>query len=1195
MAVRTEEEQEKAAREREQREKAAQKEARRKSLGMRYLSFFIWTSVNNISAATRRVSFAPEATLHTWNVVELPEDSTTSSASTNSTRRASSLTNGLPSPAHGPTATSDPSEPPSTPPEQVEELQVAASPAHQRDLHQKKRRRSSAIPPMNFNDPNEFSSSPASVMSDDIGPQEYENADEANDSSDTDDKDLEEDETVTGLDGDESTIQSMGGSSTSSSGRLDAALAQAARQAGTQGIEFDENGDITMEMADDEITNAFQPWVTKEKQGQQNLISQEAQVDQENVNHFLSLPNGDSHTETENEGEGTMEMTRAVGGILGAPQDMQTLPKGGKRKSIGGRRRSSMARRRSSGNESTIDDEDETMELTLAIGAIQENEQQADGNEEPENDEELTMELTSVLGGVVQPSKSEESLLDQSSSLRGGGDSTVNGGEMDMTFAGGGILPSISEITEPIEDQTMDITRAVGAILPQQLSTGDKAEAKALMELEADVGQLSASPFRSGPLQKPMGAGLNDERPLPALVHKVTMASEAGSPSLRSPQTRGSPRRIMGPRKSVTPKSPKKQVTPVKKPSTPSKQFTPQNVRPSTPDKTPPSKNVTMRSASPKKLFKAEIKAASKPGDTSTPKTTHTNPFFKRNSLTGTTTPNIILQPRRRRSSGLGADREGLGSPRVTELLDRRGSIGDNAKTFVPQSSTASEVRFENPQIMEQEIDRERKEDERRESGRDILQGEVDNQDQEEPKDMTANLRDMIGSLTPQKKKLNGRKSLATGTAKGLLGKRPAELDEDDDDDSTQKLRGREGSPVKKVKLPAPPAKIVMTGRITRANRKSLLETDGNANASTPSLRLSPSKNNTTPKDQPRFRDAEQPSPVKVTSFEQKLEGSSDLSEPLEREDRIHLQDFLNMTNIRFIELTTTKRRHTVAPDAPTEQSQGEKENEEREMKSDLESCIVAGTCTVPMLELYQHSCRELKNYIAEGRSIVKEIEADTYEENPPLFREYMSAPADVKPIMDNQFKNVKTHARYLSKAMWYEWRMKLLDGLKEGLSKIGEDMEQDHKLLLQQEQLLQPVLPALINEHDSLENQAHIAQAQADELTDCDQAELKSIRETLVSVDHDLEEKQKLVETLKNELREKEDHLEDILSRKHRYNKEIKTAERILQDCRGWNADEVASLRGKTFTPILFLPDSSLTLISQRQCFRGSSWLDYQ
>lgn len=133
---------------------------------------------------------------------------------------------------------------------------MKVSPTRQRDLHQKKRRRSSAIPLMNFNNPEEFSSSPysdSSVNSEDTGSQAFITADEA-DSSDSDDKDLVEDEsTVTGIDADDATAQSSlsarssGGSSTSSSARLDAALQQAARQAGTQGINYDEHGDITME------------------------------------------------------------------------------------------------------------------------------------------------------------------------------------------------------------------------------------------------------------------------------------------------------------------------------------------------------------------------------------------------------------------------------------------------------------------------------------------------------------------------------------------------------------------------------------------------------------------------------------------------------------------------------------------------------------------------------------------------------------------------------------------------------------------------------------------------------------------------------------------------------------------------------------------------------------------------------------
>ena len=1123
--------------------------------------------------ASRRVSFAPEATLHTWNVVELPEDSTTSSASTNSTRRASALTASAGSPYTGPQPplpSSDASEPPSTPPEQAEELQVAASPAHQRDLHQKKRRRSSTVPPLSENDTRDLSSSPASITSEDSGSQTFDPVDEHIDSSDSDDKDLEDEETVTGIDGDDSTIQSAAGNSTTSSGRLEAALQQAARQAGTQGIDFDENGDISMEMADDEVTNAFKPWMTKGSQLNRKLGDGSAHQDQENADPFSSVPRPTLHERQDEEGDGTMEMTTAIGSILPKSQQGQTSPKRSKRKSIVGRRRSSIARRRSSEDVSTMA-EDETMDLTLAVGGIQQDSERQGNDLSDSEDEELSMEFTSVIGGVVQPVKSERSAnlgLDQSESS----DTTINGEDMDMTFAGGGILPSITETTEPIEDQIMDVTTATGNILSKQLNSVNKPEAKALMELEADVGQLSASPFHDGLPQKPMGAGLTDVRPLPALMHKAAMASETGSPSLAPPQSSSAPRKSIGRRQSMTPQGFEKQPTPIKKPGTPSKQATPQADRPTTPGKTPPSKNITLRTASPKRLFKAEIKAAARDEAAPASKLDVQNPFFKRDSFTGTTTPSIILKPHKRRSSGVGADREGLGSPRVSELLDRRGSIGENASRFVPQGQSVAGVRFENPRVMSQEVDQERREEERRESGRTFLQDEADQQDLGEAKDATTDLKDMIESLTPQKRtKLNGRKSLAVGGAKGLLGKRPAELDEDDEDeDATKRLKGREGSPVKKIKLPAPPPKSATTGRVTRSNRKSLLEVDANVRTSTPTGPLSPFKNNTTPKGQPRFKDAERQSPEKVQSFEQKLEHPSKTVEVLEDEGRIYLQEFLNMTSIRFIELTTTKRRHTVAPNTAGDQSAKkpptkDESLEENEIKNDLESRVVAGICTVPMLELYQHSCRELKNYISEGRSIVKEIEADTYEENPPLFREYMAAPAGIKPIMDNQFKNVKTHARHLSKAMWYEWRMKLLEGLREGLLKIGEDLEQDRLCLTQQEQMIQPVLPDLIEQHERLENEAQTAQAQADELADCDQEELKYVRETLTEIEDDLEAKERMVEELQAQLKENEDRLETTVSQKERHLEDIKEAEKLLQSCRGWSSTEVAQLQGKT------------------------------
>ena len=908
----------------------------------------------------------------------MPEDSTTSSASTNFTRRASGLTANTGSPCRAPRLPRSPmpssegSEPPSTPPEQAEELQLAASPAHQRDLHQKKRRRSSGIPPMNFNNLEDFSSSPHSGGDEDTN-QSFVTAEEIDKDSDSSSNvdDLVEDETVTGVDGEDNTIQSTGSNSTVS-GRLEAALQQAAKQAGTQGIDYDEHGDITMEMADDEITNAFKPWLKQGKYVPQVVGDPSTLQNQENLNPFSPAFKANVGRESDiegNEGDaGTMEMTQAIGGILPAAEISQGSPKRRKRKTItGNNRKKSIAERRRSSGESFAGDE--TMDLTMAVGGIHQDQEAANVEQHNEyesdgDDEELTMEFTSLVGGMVQSQGSIDDQLAsqqllQDADHRDSANFSENDETMDITYAAGGILPSIVERTEPLEDQTqdMDTTRAVGAILPPQLDAGNKAEAKILMEQETNVGQLTASPFGT-PRQKPVGVGLMDERPLPG--HVRTVASETGSPGLARSQVQKDIRKSFDARASAAPKS--KQSTPIKKPSTPSKQLAPQPVRPLTPGKTPPSKNVSRETASPKKLAKVEIKPISIQPPNSSPRTKHQNLLFHEDSTTGATTPNVVLKPRQRRSSGLGVDREGLGSPAVTALLDKRGSIGERAITVIAQSQATSGVRFEDPQVMERQLDQERAEDHRRESDRDILEHEADAQDLEE-KDATANLKDMIESLTPQKKrKLNGRKSLHIGAARGLLGKRPAELDDGDvEDHSLKSLKGQEGSPVKKVKLPAPQPMTTTVGRNTRSSRLSLVEGSGNARINTPVDHGSPLKLSTAPRDQSRFKDVESKRPPTVPSFEGKLDGDVKGALGLsEEEDRIHLQDFLNMTSIRFMELTTTKRRHTIAPNpltAPGAEgaSNGDKADGEVDASEALERRVVAGACTLPMLDLYQH------------------------------------------------------------------------------------------------------------------------------------------------------------------------------------------------------------------------------------------------
>lgn len=284
-------------------------------------------------------------------------------------------------------------------------------------------------------------------------------------------------------------------------------------------------------------------------------------------------------------------------------------------------------------------------------------------------------------------------------------------------------------------------------------------------------------------------------------------------------------------------------------------------------------------------------------------------------------------------------------------------------------------------------------------------------------------------------------------------------------------------------------------------------------------------------------------------------------------EESIHLQDFLNMISIRFMELVTTKRRHTTAP---TTGPNGAVVVGEDGMS--LERCVVASACTVPMLELYQHSCRELKKYIAEGRRMVKEIEADTLEDNPPLFQEYLSATPDVKALMDNQFKNVKTHARLLSKAMWYEWRMKLQEGLKEGVIKISHDMDNDYSVLQEQLDILDTVVPDLLTKYAELEAESGILEEAAQEIADCDPTDLQAARDELVELGEDIDAKKELLESLRKEFKAAEDEVDALATKKSTYLANIEQSEKIRESCRGWSSSEINQMKGK-------VPHSSLHL----------------
>lgn len=197
---------------------------------------------------------------------------------------------------------------------------------------------------------------------------------------------------------------------------------------------------------------------------------------------------------------------------------------------------------------------------------------------------------------------------------------------------------------------------------------------------------------------------------------------------------------------------------------------------------------------------------------------------------------------------------------------------------------------------------------------------------------------------------------------------------------------------------------------------------------------------------------------------------------------------------------------------------------------------------------------------------------------------------------MDNQFRNVKTHARLLSKAMWYEWRMKLLEGLKEGLDRHVDEMKADDEALTEQEESLHGVVPGLVEKHIALETEAHDLQQMIDEIKNCDQNELLQAREKLSSIEAVTAAKKKLLESMQEDLQGKVETIEAGSELKAEFLEQIHEAERVKEECRGWSVSEVNALKGELNIK-LHLYTRFKSLVLRNRCslcpnVRESVWL---
>jgi kinetochore protein Spc7/SPC105 len=759
--------------------------------------------------------------------------------------------------------------------------------------------------------------------------------------------------------------------SSQSSAKLDAALRQASNQAGTQRLDLEEDGDMTMDIAEDEVTASFKPWA-------RNAAA--AQEDQENVD-----PSSPAATVSD-EDDMSMDITRAVGRIV--PQDDA---------------------------QSSDMDDDMSMELNMPLGGIKTMDMKATANRRKSLKRPVSM-LDASQGSPAKRPASRRTSLRQQRQLE---NEVSEDATMDLTMAIGAIKSaSASEparrasLDTALEDATMDFTLAVGSIKSGSTTIAD------VEELEPEDEDLSME------FTKIVGPGIKRTDQQMATPEKPVAVT--APPSARSNK--------------------------------------------STPNRSSQKSQGLQRST----VFSEELSKGAPD-----PASPIEMPAVVHYPTLDPGTPEIVRQHKIE-------DIEP--SPFIRQTP--QGTPSSKAEIITPTNQAQREMHMPIPEdpIAAPILNRRR-------SSLSNVQFSPLNAPREEPTlKSTAVLTNNIKLLsTPRKQTLMS--PMKRGT-------------------TPKKSQGPQKQPTPKQKTSTP-------------------------KKATPRRSMSPKK---------RVAFGE--------SQELEAEDAEEVAEDVSEVERISLQDFLDMTKIRFMDLSTTKRRHTAAPALFHDIEVEEKEET-------LDRYVVAGACTLPEYELYQHACHEMKKYISDGRHFVRTMEANVMEDNPLLFSEYLTAPPDQRLVMDNQFKNLKTNARLEARGEWYTWRSTLLHDLKSGLLSTLDGFKRDESKLANQEQLLDTVLPPLAEKQEKLSSECKQLQQRHDELNSCDREELEQTREKLVATDVDVQEKRLFLEQLQQELVEKEARIQDIKERKLECIEETKAAERMREECRGWSTSEVNDLKG--------------------------------
>lgn len=219
----------------------------------------------------------------------------------------------------------------------------------------------------------------------------------------------------------------------------------------------------------------------------------------------------------------------------------------------------------------------------------------------------------------------------------------------------------------------------------------------------------------------------------------------------------------------------------------------------------------------------------------------------------------------------------------------------------------------------------------------------------------------------------------------------------------------------------------------------------------------------------------------------------------------------------------------------------------------------------LPVLEVYELCCKELSGKIQEGMKLFDELKAETFENNPDLFKQYYRSSFYDQMTMKSRFHTLKEYTRQQAKQIWYQWRSKLIENILDVLKSNLEILQSDKAVLIDQISSLDSIYREIQQKYHAIRLEVlHFKDIQT-RFQDLDVEQIKSIKSKLTHLN------QQLIDH-KTKISDKESELKELQSQINLRNEEIANLKQKISESdnkliktRHFNTTEIRALEFKS------------------------------